>query len=358
MKIPPKFLLTTSLLILTTTLFVNGATLKLSDFTTPDDGLDDSPGFQTAIDQLKLAGGGTILVDTGTWDFSSPLNFTTYGNYVSFRVQGDKGAIIRPHLGAWNVLFYPGNTNQFELDDLIVIGDPAAEYDALFIAGGGYTSQFTVRGCQFYGLSAKDSLIYIGAAMDAVLDGNMFGGNAAGVAAIHAIDYRGLTVRNTEFVDYANFKDMYLSKTPNNSGNWIKAESTGPTVSPNASGQRIVRLEDIRFDEGAPQAVVIVNASNVMASGLLINVSGTDAGAGVVLDNVEYGEVKMSRFGYARFARPAVVVKNGSDVFLNGVTVGGAVYYGDMDASSKVVFEKRLCTSCSMKPIASRTLKR
>lgn len=82
-------------LLLTLTLFLAAtsmaATVNLKDYATPNDGQDDSAGFQKAVDDLKKAGGGTLLIGEGTWDLSSGVNLVTNGDNVSFLLQGDKG---------------------------------------------------------------------------------------------------------------------------------------------------------------------------------------------------------------------------------------------------------------------------
>jgi hypothetical protein len=104
-------------------------TLNLNDYAVPSDDQDDSVGFQRAIDDLKAAGGGTLIINSGDWNLNSGLNLATYGNYVSYLIQGDKGSTIKVNLNANDNGFYVGNVNQIELRDLVFVGDSTRDYD-------------------------------------------------------------------------------------------------------------------------------------------------------------------------------------------------------------------------------------
>ena len=330
-------------------------TLNLSDYATPDDGQDDSVGFQRAINDLKEAGGGTLIVNSGEWDLGSRLDLTTYGNYISYLIRGDKGAVIHLALGENGLGIYAGNANQVELRDLVFLGDSTVDYDAQYLYLANYTAKTIVSGCQFYGIRAKSSLFYLGNT-DAVFDNDQFDGDAANEGIIHAVNFSGLTVRSSEFLDYGNFRSEYYSKTPNNGGPWINAEVQNGIIPPNALGQRVVRVQDVRFDEGAGNAVKLTNISQFLASGLMVNVSSVDGSAGLVLNNVGYSEIKFSAFGYTQYVRPGIMVTNNSTASIAGITVGGGVFTAFKDSSSDVIFDKT-CKGCLVQQEFQRTLK-
>mgnify|MGYP003439090164 FL=1 len=83
---------------------------------------------------------------------------------------------------------------------------------------------------------------------------------------------------------------------------------------------------------------------------IAVNVSGTTPGAGIVLDNVKYGSVINSVFGYVQARRPALVLRNESNVEISKLDFGGGVYLGTFDRSSRLV-PVGLCTGCSVKPL-------
>jgi hypothetical protein len=337
-------------------LSVPAKTINLVNYATPDDGQDDSVGFQRALNDLKDAGGGTLVVNSGDWDLSTPLDLTTYGNYVSYVIRGDKGAVIRLALRESEGAIYAGNANQVELRDLVFTGDSTVDYDTGYVYLANYTAKTIVSGCQFYGIRAKDGLFYLGNT-DAVFDNVQFDGNAADHGVIHAVNFSGLTVTSTEFLDYGNFRSQYYSKSPNNAGPWINAEVLTGFVPPNALAQRVVRIQDVRFDEGASNAIKLTNISQFLASGLMVNVSGVTGSAGILLDNVGYSDIRLSAFGYTANARPAIRVTDHSTASIAGIIVGGGVFAAYKDTSSQIFYDKATCKRCFVQDEIQPTLK-
>lgn len=322
-------------------------TVHLSSYTTANDGLDDSPGLQQAVDDLKADGGGTVIFDDGTWDVNSLINFSTYGNYISFRIVGDKGAVIKPHLGASQALFYSGNTNQIEFKDLVVIGDSAVTYDAKAIIYGAYTPQIKISGCVFYGVGASLAIVYAGVGSQINVESSQFNGNATGIAAIYATEGASLSINSSTFLDYQAYRDKLLSKTPWNSGVWIKIEGL-PDYTPNsANSPAVVRIEDVQMDEGGWQALMVKDMPYVKISGLRTNVSGTSPGTGMILDNVKRTDIEMSSFGYAANARPAITAINGSVVNVLSMQLGGAVFPFIADKTSTVILAGCIASPCA-----------
>jgi hypothetical protein len=329
-------------------LFVSAAsagTVNLSSYATPNDGHCDAAGLQAAI--TDLPGGGTIVVEAGTWNLNSPVSFVTYTGNNSYTLKGQKGAVIKPDLGPSQILFVSGNQNQMNFEDLVVVGDQGSAADFGMFAYVDYTAQLRIIGCQFLGLRAQSSLIYAGIA-DVVVKDSQFNGLAAGEAVIRTNNSRGLTVQDSEFFDYANFNGGYYSKTPYGVPAWIKMTSTNKTV--NATGQRGLVLNNVRFDEGSTYAVDAQGILFIQATNVMVNVSGVTAGAGFNLNDVKYAEIKMSMFGYSGYARPAVKAINNTTVYLDGVSLGAQVFYGVKDQSSQAFFNLKACTSgCSFR---------
>jgi len=61
----------------------------------PDDGIDDSPALQTAIDELESDGGGVLLIPAGTFDLDRPILVTH--NEVVIRGAGSGKTHLRSH---------------------------------------------------------------------------------------------------------------------------------------------------------------------------------------------------------------------------------------------------------------------
>lgn len=246
-------------LVLSAVAAVEAKTVLLSDYATPNDGNNDTSSFQSAINDLKSNGGGTLIVGDGVWELRSTVSLVDYSNYVSYLIKGEKGAVLYINGSGTDTIFYGGNTNQVEFRDLIFKGNPSDTYDASYVGYFAYASQVKVAGCQFYGLRAANALFHT-ANVDAVYENNLFGGACGDTSAIYANDsIMGLTVIETSFIDYGNFKDTYYSKVCGAS--WIKVD--GPSSNAvNALGPRVL-ISRARFDEGTPVSVGITNINHV-----------------------------------------------------------------------------------------------
>lgn len=324
------------------TLGANAKTLHLSNYSNGADTVDDTVAFQQAVEDLKQAGGGTLIVDDGTWYLSSMINMSTSQNYVSLRIQGTKGSVIQLSANAWVAGFYAGNVNQIEFVDLIITGKPGVQYDVSYLIYVLYTSQLKITGCQFMGLRAKQSLIYIGN-VDAKIEDTLFHGVGADQAVIYGSSaVEGLTVENSQFYDYGNLRNTYQSKC--GASAWIQVD--GNHNAPVNGHQPYVRVSRSRFDEAARVGIKIANITDVMVANCYFNVSGTLNGTGIELTNVAHGLVEASGFGYPNSAHPALKLKDASNVRISRLKFGDAIYFADLDDSSNVRIE--YCPECEV----------
>jgi len=330
---------------------ISAKTVNLSDYATPNDGQDDAAGFQTAIGDLQAAGGGTLVVTDGKWNLNNTINMVMYPIGISIKIVGSKGAVIQPDLPPDRILFYVGNLNQFEMRDLIFVGDSSASPDLGYLLYSSYVDQTRITGCQFYGLRAGESLIYI-ANTDAVIEHSLFHGIASKVGNITAVAFRGLTASHLQFIDYGNLGGAYYSKTPYGNTAWIYLDGADSRTE-NALSQRAVTISDARFDEGARYAIDAKNVSFLTVRGVQTNVSGMTDSAGIRMNNVLFASIEQSKFGFPALPRPAMVALNNTKVLFNGISVGDGVYYGEKDASSEIHFDERFCTNCSIIPSRS-----
>lgn len=318
------------IIILSVTTFTQ--TLTVSDYCTPNDGNDDSTCFQDVVDAIPS--GGTILVDAGVWDLKGRVDLTTSTNdNNSFLIKGDKGSVIKPDYSG--TIFYAGTHNQLVFQNLIFLGDGVStNHDATYLIylGGGLRSK--IDGCQFIGIKATYSVIYA-TNTDLVISDTSFHGLSSSVASVEASNARGLTVRDSEFFDYSQFNNVYYSKTPQGVGTWIKAYAPShPT--PNATANRGVIIENVKFDEGALKTAIFQNLKYVRVENASVNVVGVTYGAGMVFDNVRLASVKRSFFGYSGNARPAFVLINNSKVNVEGLSLGASVFQSTVDGTSTI----------------------
>lgn len=327
------------------TLTIQAKTLRLADFSIPGDSVSDASGFQNAVNELATAGGGTLMITEGVWDFDEGIHLgNPSNNQVSIRISGNKGAILRLALGPEDTFLEFGNSVQAELSGLVVIPKNMGQ-----VIDGGYflrssnTGQTIIQNCNFFGLWMKYDFIRV-SATDLVVEKSIFGGNAAPGAQIRAVNFAGVTVRDTLFLDYGNFLDTYYSKTPYNGGAWIHAQNTSmPAV--NALGTKAVTVMNSRFDEGAPSAITVINAPFADIKDVQINIPNIAGSTGITLQDVLYAQVKMSQFGFAAVPRPAITVRR-SVLEVAGLRFGQSVFFVDADRGTKVYKEK--CHACAV----------
>jgi hypothetical protein len=338
------------LLLLTAIIFISALisqarTVRLADYGTPDDNLDDSTGFQQAVNDLAGSGGGTLVIGEGVWNVDNGINLVNPSNNVtSIRISGNKGATLKLALNEERAFLAIGNGIQAELSGLIVIPKNMGNvYDAGYFLTSAYTGQTIIQNCNFLGLYMKYDLISAGNT-DLIIEKSIFGGNAAGGAQVHVKNFGGATIRDSLFLDYYQFQDVFYSKTPLNTGNWVKAENDSmPGV--NAMSPKAITISNSRFDEGAVVAIWVKNCPYVDITDTHINVAGVSGGSAVRLDNVKYAQIKLSSFGYSVNERPAVTAVNNSTVEVIGLRFGNGVYFANMERTTKMYMEK--CLECA-----------
>jgi polygalacturonase len=336
-------------------LSIHAKTINVSDYgVIPDDGIDDTNAVRDAVEKLINNGGGTLVFPGGTTDISGELNFQTYGSYQSYLLTGDRGAFIRLNGTQSTDYFIFGNSNQVEIEGLIFYAPQAAAFNANRVIVSNYTAQTQITNCSFFGIGAKTAIIE-DLGTNLIVEKTQFEGSAALVGVIHTNDAAGVSVSNTSFIDFANFLNMYLSKTAAVSTlAWINIENNNPAF--HALGQRLTRIKDSRFDEGALNAIRIKNQRSVDISGVNVNISGVEGSSGIVLDNIRFAEIKFSSFGFAASPRPSIKLSNRSVIEATALTFDDAVYFITKDTGSS--FTIKACAVCIESEQSSRGSKK
>jgi len=328
------------LILLLVVMAAEAKTVKLSDYATPNDGNNDTTGFQNALDAVRTNGGGTVIVPEGTWELRSQLDMIGSNNFVSYLILGEKGAILRIDGGQNDLIFYGGNINQIEFRDLIFVGNTSDTYDASYLGYFAYTLQLKVTGCQFYGVRAKNNLFRT-ENVDAVYENNQFGGSCADDSTLYANSaVEGLTAIENIFYDYGNFKATYYSKVCG--GAFIKVDGASSSAV-NAQAPRVI-VDRSRFDEGVPIAVNITNVPDVTIENSGFNVSGVTGGTGIKLNNVDFGLIQGCSFGYTSNSRAALTLVSGTSIKAARLKFGGGVYFASIDGTSSAITEQ--CPAC------------
>jgi len=317
----------------------------------PNDGLDDTPAIQSAIDQVLGEGGGTIVFPSGKLEVRNTLRFvpTAYiGGEV--KLQGNRGSMLEISTGPGGIAFYSGNLNIFTIEDLIVVGKqvPANHpqfYDARYVVYTNYVQQTNIIRSQFYGLAVPSggAIVYFGNTDGKILDSQFDGslGQYPNGAVILAENAKGITVSRTTFLDYANMHGEFFSKSPSFTGSWILVKGG---LSLNANGMRRVVIEDSRFDEAAATAISIENVPWVYLSGNSVNVNAAIVGKGVFLKDIEHAKIEQSWFGYTTETRPALDLVNVKALEVNSLKFGGGVYF--WKKQNVTATSVRFCEQC------------
>jgi len=298
-----------------------------------NDAKDDSAALQAAFDAIK-ASGGTILVADGRYILQHQVNFSVAGAAsVSVALRGEPGSSLEVQLQNQNEsAIGVGNLNALTIEDMTFLGKEGDQNNGGWILSQNYVQHCRIVNSQFLGLQMTGGIVDTQKAA-VLIESCLFDGNAMGNAAIWAHDFRALTVRNSQFIDYANYQGRYLSKTPANTGSWIKVENG---LAFNAVGQRRVVIEDTSFDEGAIRTAVFSNVAFVFIRGTATNLNSTTPGAGFVFDNVGLASVEQASFGYTKARRPAIRALNKSRVLVNGIGLSEGVKHFERDQASVI----------------------
>lgn len=339
-----KNVLTLLVILLFLTISVSAKTVSVLDFgAVVDDDVCDTHAIRAAVDDVRTNGGGTIIFPAGVTKLCGQVDFTDFKNYVSYHLTGDKGAEISVSLGSDEVGFEVANINQMNIDHLVFTGANVPDDHPLFIDCRtlfhfSHANSATFKDVQFYGLWCSNSLIDSGN-VDLILDSVNFGGSLGLNATIYAKNIRGLSVKNSSFIDYANYKNKYWSKSSRASYSWISVvNDVLPVV--DALSAQVVRIENCRFDEGSKTAIILKNLPFAVISGINVNVSSMTDGTGIFANNVESLDVEFSQFGLTSLAQSAVTAVNNSNVFIKGIKFGGGVTLGTWDTTSTIFNER------------------
>jgi carboxypeptidase family protein/pectate lyase-like protein len=249
----------------------------LSDFGAVGDGVaDDGPALQRALDALAKAGGGTLLVPEGRYAIATPVSKDFTGLASSVRILGvesltpvapatsaapelarglDLVSEIYPRTGEEQKAIGITGLQNFLIRDIAFLGTQTVLTDAVVTLFLTDIKNAVIRHCEFYGLA---TFIENGAIVKAVrshlnIDQSKFLGSTAasglGVPVVENIEWRGVTVTHTHFVDYGQRPDFYSKTGLGAPFSWI---NMGNAAQPESdSPRREVIIRDVFLDEGA-----------------------------------------------------------------------------------------------------------
>jgi len=307
----------------------------------PDDNKDDTEQVQRAFNDVAETG-GTIVFPSGTIDLSEGIQVLSSSSYVSFYLKGDRSSVIQLN-GRGNVEYFSFvKANQVEFDGLIFLGG-GEQQNAFAVISADDVSQTKVTNCAFFNIGAFAAVIDA-KDTDLVVEKSMFEGSAAQDSVVRALNSRGLTVSNSTFMAVGYFmNNVYQKSNVQSIDSWIRVANNG-SVMP-TKGQRISRIVDSRFDEGPKNGILIENQKSVELNGIVMNIRQESEFAGVNLINVEYADVKNSKFISKGVEKKAMDLKSHTFAMVNSLTFSDGMQLASVDGSSS--YQIGFCPACS-----------
>ncbi|MCA1634063.1 MAG: carboxypeptidase regulatory-like domain-containing protein, partial [Acidobacteria bacterium] len=319
---------------------VPAAAFNLMDFGAVGDGVeDDGPALQRALDALAEAGGGELFVPEGRYAIASSVSkdfaglassVTIYGVGSSAQVppptsSGDQltrglnlVSEFIPRTGAGQVAIRISGLQSFLLKDISFMGTPDITDDALVTLYFYGIGDAVIRHCEFYGLSnlAEGGSIVTAVRSRLSIEQTEFLGCAVNSAVyssvIQNVEWEGLSVSNTVFVDYGQRPELFGKLGYAAPFSWInlgEAAATGPD-----SPRREVSLREVFFDEGGLSGISSVPTLSgeptapfdlLYVTGLLMNVSNLNT-SGHFLQEVQGVLIEKSLYGWSHSADTAI----------------------------------------------------
>ncbi|HSE30251.1 MAG TPA: carboxypeptidase regulatory-like domain-containing protein [Pyrinomonadaceae bacterium] len=337
----------------------NGVTLNLADFGAVGDGVaDDGPSFQSALNALALAGGGTLFVPAGHYfvgtpvakDFSSltngtitiqgvpsdtmPAPPTAPGNELSRGLNLTSEIISAA--GPNQITFFLSNLQEVRLEHLAFLGRPFEMSDALTTIHLQTIDKAMISHCEFYGISTFSAMpeYGVGNIVRAVnsnlsIELSVFLGctaNSGGYGAVVAnLLWRKFSISNSIFLDYGQ-RPGFFSKTGLGAPlSWIDIGNAAPPT-PSSPRREFVVLETF-LDEGGWVGISAfprrwgstAPIDLVYISGLKANVPNMGT-TGHMLYDIENLMIETSHYGWSTNAYAAVDIHRTGNAILDKLT--------------------------------------
>ncbi|HEX6044074.1 MAG TPA: carboxypeptidase regulatory-like domain-containing protein [Pyrinomonadaceae bacterium] len=326
--------------------------ISVADFGAAGDGVtDDGPAFQSALDALADAGGGTLLVPAGRYFIATPVvkDFSNVNN-ANVIIQGvpsdtmpappaatgnelaaslDLVSEIIPATGAVDSMFTLTNLRRLSVEHLAFTGRETVVSDAFITLYLSDVTHATINHCEFYGISTFGAIPALGGGnviralrSDLSIEQTVFLGNAAnsgGYAPIvENLEWYGFHISNSIFIDYglrSFFGKMGLGAPLS----WINIGPAAPRT-PESSRREVV-IRDTFLDEGGWVGITayphrwgtpVEPIDLLYISGLKMNVSNLGT-AGHQFFDVTNVMIENSHYGWSHNTGAAIDINRTSN---------------------------------------------
>lgn len=332
---------------------------NLRGFGAVGDGVtNDGPALQLALDALRSAGGGTLVVPAGRYAIATPVSkdFSGLKNPVTIRGAASSTAIDTKGGGeqlshgldlASEFVIKTGHpavalaltdVASLLLTDLVFIGTPAASSDArraLLLDG---IPDATIRHCEFYGLSSlgQDGAIVSANDSGLTIDQTAFLGSTGNSGLYNSVvlvtNWRRVSLTASVFLDYGQRPDYWGKLGLGPPFAWVMIADAAPIDT--GASRREATIHDVFMDEGAYIAIAsmphnydpqAVPADLISISDYRLNVSSLGS-SGIYIDGgAQHTLIERASFDLTRNADAAVIVTNVGDVVLDTLACKAAV---------------------------------
>lgn len=258
-------------------------TINLKDFGATGDGTtDDGPALQSALDALADAGGGTLFVPEGSYAIVTPVSKDFSGLATSIVIAGVESSTVvdttgdglalsrgldlvsefLPRTGSADIAISLSGLQSFLIHDMTFMGTPIVSTDAYVTLNFYGIEDAIIRHCEFYGLSSQ---IAGGAIVRSIhsylrIEQTKFlgstGHSAVYVPVVENLEWRGVAVRDTVFLDYGQRPELFTKTSMGAPIGWISIGN--PEIVTNNSPRREVIVDTVFLDEGALYGILVV----------------------------------------------------------------------------------------------------
>lgn len=332
---------------------------NLADYGAVGNGIaDDGPAFQSALDAVAEAGGGTLFVPAGLYLVKTPVtkDFSAL-NGGTVTIQGVPSATepappfagghelsesldlvseILPATGPNQSAFTITNLDTLVVEHLAFTGNESVITDAYITLNMSDITHASIFHCEFYGISTFGLLPGLGGGniiratrSDLTLHQLMVLGSTANSGAyapiIENIDWKGFSISNSIFIDFgvrSFFGKMGLGAPLS----WINLAAVAPRTP--ESPRREVVIRDTFFDEGGWVGITsyghlwgtpVDPPDLIYISGIKINVSNLGT-AGHQFFDVRNVLIEDSLYGWSHNTGAAIDLYRTSHAILDRLT--------------------------------------
>lgn len=342
--------------------------LNLRDFGAVGDGVaDDGPAFQSALDALAAAGGGTLFVPEGKYAIVTPVAKDFNGVASSITIIGvesltpvappsapgselSKGldllTEVYPRTGEDQVAIFIKGLRSLVVKDIAFVGTATVVTDAATTLMLSDIEKAQIKHSEFYGLATlTGGGIVMAVRSDLEITQSKFLGSTATsgfyIPVVQNIEWYGITVSDTTFLDYGQRAELFSKTGYAAPISWINIGNAAQTS--NVSPRREVVLRNVFLDEGGfwglsclpyrytpPSAPIDL----IYVSNLEMNVSNLGT-VGHNLYNADRVFIEKSRYGWTHNAFAALAFNNIGSAILDQLTLQASADHIFADANTR-----------------------